>query len=900
MSLAITRLASAGEVAQALALLRNLDHPSIELRALQCELEALGGNTATATRLAQEVISRSSSSTASVRALIVAGRIGLFSGDKVKGEHLLRKAVESAQAGQDPGLLAHAIGQQLEAHLRFVGLEAVVGQLGHYKRATFRAASNRSLAFLHKVLAEAELKSGRAHRAVRELELAGLHVEATNDHVLDAQVAFAQGAAHGSIGNIPLALAYATQAVTIAAQCGADAIRRSARVNVASLQTLMGRFEEAAATLQELLSDPFASTDRELDVANNNLQLLNATRSSAAREFADRYCAVAMDRSSVSAQWYRFVRTDCLLTFGEAEAAATLGLKCLEISSRDDRDYLARVGAVTAAALVSGLLSTDSPVTAFEHFARAARVFGHIGHVVGRGEALHNAATLRASIASARGEAIDVPHITTLYTAPPDRFERIDSDEESDWSPEFSSAASIRASAAMVDLVSRPLLAAFELSSLVARSGAAQASIVLAQNGKRPEVVGWAGATEPDKSLLETSESLMRFELGTDAGREVTVVVQPRNQQSARTTLLALQRLVGHALTLHRAAVAESEKSALWPEPLPEQQLGLICTSESMLELMKATQRVAASNITVLISGETGTGKELVARALHNSSPRAGQRFLPFNCTAVAKEMLDSQLFGYRRGAFTGAQDAFPGVIRSAAGGTLFLDEIGEIGLDVQPKLLRFLESSEVHPLGEPAPMTVDVRIVAATNANLDALVAQGKFREDLFYRLNVVKLTIPPLRERREEIPLLVDHFLMRCQKESGKSGIRIGETTAEYLLLYDWPGNVRELVNELRRAVALAESGAVLMPEHLSPRLAATRRTVPVGQRPPTPSELLVRRDQPLSAAVEHVERALIQDALRRHGSVEEAARALGLSRKGLYLKRQRLKIDEQIAEA
>ena len=314
-----------------------------------------------------------------------------------------------------------------------------------------------------------------------------------------------------------------------------------------------------------------------------------------------------------------------------------------------------------------------------------------------------------------------------------------------------------------------------------------------------------------------------------------------------------------------------------------------------MLGLLAATRRVAASSITVLITGETGTGKELLARAIHNCSPRHKQRFLPFNCAAVARDMLDSQLFGYKRGAFTGAHDSFAGVIRSAVGGTLLLDEIGEIGLDVQPKLLRFLESNEVHPLGEPAPVTVDVRVVAATNANLDKMVEAGTFRDDLYYRLNVVRLTIPPLRERREEIPLLLDHFLERTQKEFGKSGIRIGETSAEYLLLYAWPGNVRELANEVRRAVALAEPGAVLMPEHLSPKLAATRRTVPVGQRPPESTELVVRRDQPLNAAVEHVERALIQDALRTHGNVEDAARSLGLSRKGLYLKRQRLKIDE-----
>ncbi len=490
-----------------------------------------------------------------------------------------------------------------------------------------------------------------------------------------------------------------------------------------------------------------------------------------------------------------------------------------------------------------------------------------------------------------------MPHITSFYVTPAASFGRVD--VPSDATPATrpgAIASAVRGAAAMVDLTSRPMLAGYELLTLAAASEAAVSAVMLSRSGESVETVGWIGGDAADDSLRQSSADNVTIALGTDRQREISVVVRPRNQQSARTTLLALQRLVASGLTLHRAAVAESEKSAIWPEPLPEQQLGFVCVAESMLELLRVTRRVASSNITVLITGETGTGKELLARAVHNCSPRASKVFLPFNCTAVARDMLDSQLFGYKRGAFTGAHDAFPGVIRGAAGGTLFLDEIGEIGMDVQPKLLRFLESSDVHPLGEPAPVSVDVRIVAATNANLDALVAQGRFRDDLFYRLNVVKLTIPPLRERREEIPLLLDHFLERSQRESSKSGIRIGDTAAEFLLLYDWPGNVRELANEVRRAVALAEPGAVLMPEHLSARLASSRRTVPVGQRPPVATELLVRRDQPLNAAVEHVERALIQDALRVHGNVEDAARALGLSRKGLYLKRQRLKIDEE----
>jgi hydrogenase-4 transcriptional activator len=315
-----------------------------------------------------------------------------------------------------------------------------------------------------------------------------------------------------------------------------------------------------------------------------------------------------------------------------------------------------------------------------------------------------------------------------------------------------------------------------------------------------------------------------------------------------------------------------------------------------MKQLVATTCRVAKTDVTVLFTGETGTGKELLARALHEASPRKDKPFIPFNCSAFARDMLDAQLFGYRRGAFTGAHEAFQGVIRAASGGTLFLDEIGELTPDVQPKLLRFLESREIHPLGELKPITVDVRIVAATNADLEQLVADGRFREDLFYRLNVVPLKVPPLRERREEIPLLVQHYLETCSREFHKTGLRVSQDTMEYLILYNWPGNVRRLANEVRRLVALAESGAVLMPEHLSPDIAASRRTRPPSERDLAATEFVVRSDQPMSAAIDHVERTMIQRALQiAQGRLEDAARLLGLSRKGLYLKRQRLGLTE-----
>jgi len=274
----------------------------------------------------------------------------------------------------------------------------------------------------------------------------------------------------------------------------------------------------------------------------------------------------------------------------------------------------------------------------------------------------------------------------------------------------------------------------------------------------------------------------------------------------------------------------------------------------------------------------------------HRASDRADRPLHPFNCTAVPRDMLESQLFGYRKGAFTGAETSFPGVIRAAAGGTLFLDEIGDIGIDLQPKLLRFLEHQEVHPLGEPHPLKVDIRIIAATNANLEQLVAQGRFREDLLYRLNALKLHIPPLRERREEIPPLVQHYIRKLGDEQRKGHLTLSDEALEYLLLYSWPGNIRQLANEVRRMIAFAEPDSTLTPALLSPEIQASRRTVAASTAPTEP-EIRLRLDQPLPEAVEMLEQSMIRRALERsHGRVEEAARLLGISRKGLFLKRRR----------
>jgi DNA-binding NtrC family response regulator len=305
-------------------------------------------------------------------------------------------------------------------------------------------------------------------------------------------------------------------------------------------------------------------------------------------------------------------------------------------------------------------------------------------------------------------------------------------------------------------------------------------------------------------------------------------------------------------------------------------------------------QRMQGNDLTVLITGESGTGKELVARAIHSGSHRGARLFLPYNCTTTGRDLADSQLFGHRRGAFTGAVADQPGLVRSAAGGTLFLDEVGDLPLDVQPKLLRFLEQHEIMPVGDTKPQRVDVRVLAATNSDLEHRVAEGTFREDLYYRLAVIRIHVPPLRERREEIPHLSTYFLREALEHLGKPDIHLSSDTLDVFAQYGWPGNVRQLKNEIQRAVALSEPGEIIEPAHLSPEIASAR---PPGSDAPAAHWALPAAGTNLASAVDRLERHMIQAALdASSGNISEAARALGLTRRGLYLKLRRLGFDSR----
>jgi hydrogenase-4 transcriptional activator len=322
---------------------------------------------------------------------------------------------------------------------------------------------------------------------------------------------------------------------------------------------------------------------------------------------------------------------------------------------------------------------------------------------------------------------------------------------------------------------------------------------------------------------------------------------------------------------------------------------GFICASRAMSQVLEQIHKIRSSDVTVLITGESGTGKELIARAVHAGSSRRMNVFLPFNCSAAPHDMIESQLFGFRKGAFTGAVANSEGIIRGAEHGTLFLDEIGDLPFTLQPKLLRFLQEGEVHPIGDSQPQHVDVRVIAATNSELERAVSEGRFREDLFHRINVIRIQVPPLRQRREEIPALINHYLNQYQEDSAKRDIRLSEEAVDLMVVYDWPGNVRQLCNEVRRVVTYSESGTIVTPEGLSSEIARAARdldSVSPVERIRSHSAQTSDEPESLSEAIEELERRMIQDALRRSsGNIARAAKELGLSRKGLYLKMDRL---------
>ena len=341
----------------------------------------------------------------------------------------------------------------------------------------------------------------------------------------------------------------------------------------------------------------------------------------------------------------------------------------------------------------------------------------------------------------------------------------------------------------------------------------------------------------------------------------------------------------------------------------------MIGTSAAMSAVKRLGERAAKSTIPILILGESGVGKELIARALHGASDRAGKPFVAVNCGALPENLVESILFGHEKGSFTGATDKHLGKFQEAAGGTLFLDEIGELPLDMQVKLLRALQEGEIDPVGAKRPVRVDARIVSATNRDLAQQVAEGRFREDLYYRLNVFPIEAPSLRERRDDIPALVTHFIQRFNVEEGKRVMGASAETMALLAAHDWPGNVRQLENAVYRAIVLAD--APFLQPHDFPAISGVKAPPPEALAPsatgvvPSAQQMLAElpADSPVRImderghlrTLEDIERDLIQLAIEIYaGHMSEVARRLGIGRSTLYRKVREQGLDGMLDEA
>jgi transcriptional regulator with GAF, ATPase, and Fis domain/Tfp pilus assembly protein PilF len=690
------------------------------------------------------------------------------------------------------------------------------------------------------------------------------------------------GELHMLRGNLDQAKDYLSRAVALATENGnkwyaGQALRTLGRcyLTIVDPEKALSKAREAL-TLAETIGDRQAICEsrliaaeahllnRELDESGQLLQQVSADTTDSATDLgftgdAHRlYGMLAMARSDASS------------------AAQHFGSSVSIFDMLGDRYRSARAHLELGRAY-----ATLMPDRAGEHLSRALNTFRELG--------------ARLDLSRAEEELRDVARATPQRT------------------PEQSALTQLLTLRLAEAVASRELLLR-ELAAVMRQETGAE-KVLISEHGERnePRVVVAMGCTPPESlkiageiNALADQQSRKRYGHKEDA---TVIVLKSSNAAPAylylapreKSTLpkgVALEPLLrvvelGMDVCALRAGAHKSGSNEQTAELTGTSLMpGFIHSSPAMTQLVEEVHKIRSSDVTVLVTGESGTGKELVARAIHAISSRRAKVFVPFNCTAVPKELSEGYLFGYRRGAFTGAVSDSQGVIRTAAGGTLFLDEIGDLPLDVQPKLLRFLQEGEIQPLGEQRPSKVDVRIIAATNTDLEEMVAQGRFREDLYYRLNVIRLRVPPLRERRSEIPTIVNYYINHYSAKFGRKDIQITPQAVDLLMVSDWPGNVRQLCNEIQRTVARAEDGTVITPEQLSPELKRTSSpTTPSAASiasMPTPG---LQTAGTLAEALAEVERRMIADALRRHnGNISRAARELGLTRRGLYLKLER----------
>jgi DNA-binding NtrC family response regulator len=873
---------SSGKFAAALRRMRTLTNPSPEEEIFLSECLEMCGFWDESKRRALRLAEDHNSPQIRGRAKTVLGTVCSINSDLDAAEkhfadaRKLLKEVGAHERACESGI------RQLTALLNMRTGSFLDGLASQLQSETVRLDNQRLSSMFHVAATNLHASAGRTALARTHAILAHSLLRSEQNYWLEASLALAESGIAFLEGDLDAALTKAVQANKWAEDSGQLWSRVASVTTCAFLLIRSGKDTKAESWIKG--AEQLSSAIPVLRIANlENLAQIALLRGDC--DAARRVLTVLESAETlriVQGSWYelpiahtRIRLHRCLGNWSEAEQLSTAAIAIAE--SRSDQNSIALLSACRAEALASlrrtqealsamqtslGLLTHASTPAKAEIDRGLAVLFGRFGESSSAEQCLEHATKLAdhtkdAVLAAEIAEACRILRESSVQESTPTVHS---------WVLQFWHLITSQADPEILAslLSTRHYRDAFE----VAEVRAPGKSVIADQSLNRQLLVA------------DRRESLK-------ASGDVLELI-PRNPDICVLTSALVKASLENLRFLSRRD--RSAVSASTREPgSGDARKGDILFGPSMLQLLETANRIAATSITVLITGETGTGKEVLARFIHKASDRKTRQFVPVNCSALSRELLESTLFGHRRGAFTGASESFDGLVKGAEGGTLFLDEVGDLPLDLQPKFLRFLETGEVLPLGTNQPLKVNVRVLAATNANLADLVASGRFRTDLYYRLNGIHFQLPPLRSRRTEIPALARHLLDRYADEFGKGELTLSPEVMEHLLIYDWPGNVRQLASELRRLAALAEPNAAVPPALLSEAiLAGPPRHQPPREGEPTVS---VPIDQSLDRAVELVERTMIARALERsRGRVHDAARLLGISRKGLFLKRRR----------
>jgi DNA-binding NtrC family response regulator/tetratricopeptide (TPR) repeat protein len=778
------------------------------------------------------------------------------------------------------------------------------------RRLIFRLADPQLTAWLHVRVGEVEAKRGALDESDRHFRAARELLTGSPNLVLGAFSSLGLGAVAFMRGDLETALHETDAARLDAERSGYATILVPSIANIGLTNLQLGRFEEARNYIARGLDLSVSLPQAQISLLDTSAQLCLAEGDvEGAGELFARIDALASEptRKTWNLVNISLTRARYLLRAGRADEALRVADHGIaEVTPRSDRLMRAQFQSLCTQALIATgrtdeasralitalTLLDDAPLGVLADAERArSKLLAELGRPAAAELGFQRTLRILRSVRDVpalREAEREREHAAALHQRAADG-----TDPARDAPPALRSSGTemLTATAHLFATASRPALLGEETLALLDTLGVARAARLVHRPPRgAPRPVQSIGAAADERAWRSSKVPTVPLRRDNNGILELEVI--PHESLEDHTAVVSICRLARAAARLDAAAREARLRSSLWPI---EEQLADtrgIFIAPAMQEVLDAARRVAPTDLPVLLLGETGTGKEVIAREIHRLSNCSSGPFVPFNCTAVSRDMLDSQLFGYRRGAFTGAQEDFPGVIRGADGGTLFLDEIGEMTSEIQPKLLRFLESGEIHPLGRTQPVPTNVRVIAATNAPLSEFLRAGRFRQDLYYRLNVCRIIIPPLRERPEEIPALVQHFARVQSTELGKPVPALSDEVMEYFLLYDWPGNVRQLANEVRRAVSLAAPGETVTPDMLTPEILEARKTG--AARAAGGHEVRVRLNQPLSHAIEQLERAMIAHALESsRGSFAAAARQLGVTRRGFLMKRRRLGI-------